>query len=188
MGVEFRLGVEIGRDIGLEQLAGRSTTRCSSAWAPIAHEGRLPRRGPCRACIDALPYLISNVNRLQRADGAGWDPPRDSSTCKASGWWCWAAATPAMDCNAHRHPPGRGQRHLRLPPRRGQHARLAREVKNAKEEGVHFLFNRQPIEIVGDERVEGVKVCETRLGAPDARAAAAPEVVPGSEEIIPADG
>ena len=39
-----------------------------------------------------------------------------------------------------------------------------REVKNAKEEGVKFLFNRQPIAIIGEDKVEGVKVVETDLG------------------------
>ena len=48
-------------------------------------------------------------------------------------------------------------------------------------------FNRQPIEIVGDERVEGVKLVETRLGKPDRRGRRIPEVVPGTEETIPAD-
>nr|WP_132658269.1 FAD-dependent oxidoreductase [Pseudomonas aeruginosa] len=62
-----------------------------------------------------------------------------------------------------------------------------KEVKNAKEEGVKFLFNRQPIAIVGEDRVEGVKVVETRLGEPDARGRRSPEPIPGSEEIIPAE-
>ncbi|MCZ7019493.1 hypothetical protein OH415_27625, partial [Salmonella enterica] len=44
-----------------------------------------------------------------------------------------------------------------------------KEVKNAKEEGVKFLYNRQPIAIVGEDRVVGVKVVVTRLGDPDAR-------------------
>jgi hypothetical protein len=42
-----------------------------------------------------------------------------------------------------------------------------REVANAKEEGVRFLFNRAPVEIVGDGKVEGVKVVETKLGERD---------------------
>jgi len=62
-----------------------------------------------------------------------------------------------------------------------------REVENAREEGVHFLWNRQPVEIVGSDRVEGVKVVTTRLGEPDERGRRRPEPVPGSEEIIPAD-
>jgi len=62
-----------------------------------------------------------------------------------------------------------------------------RDYKNSKEEGVTFLFNRQPIEIVGADRVQGVKLVETRLGSPDARGRRIPEVVPGTEETISAD-
>ena len=62
-----------------------------------------------------------------------------------------------------------------------------REVANAKEEGVRFMFNRQPVAIVGSSRVEGIKVVTTQLGAPDERGRRRPEVVAGSEEIIMAD-
>lgn len=63
-----------------------------------------------------------------------------------------------------------------------------REVKNAKDEGVQFLFNRQPLEIVGDAgRVTGVRVIDTRLGAPDAKGRRRPENVPGTEVVIDAD-
>jgi glutamate synthase (NADPH/NADH) small chain len=62
-----------------------------------------------------------------------------------------------------------------------------REVGNAKEEGVQFLWNRQPVEIVGDGKVEGVKLVTTELGPADARGRRTPVVIPGSEEIIPAD-
>jgi glutamate synthase (NADPH/NADH) small chain len=63
-----------------------------------------------------------------------------------------------------------------------------REVKNSREEGVNFLFNRQPLEIVGTDRVSGVKLIATELGEPDADGRRRPQPVPGSEEIIPADG
>lgn len=62
-----------------------------------------------------------------------------------------------------------------------------REVQNAKEEGVEFLFNRQPVAIVGNGKVEGVKVVTTQLGEPDENGRRRPEEIPGSEEIIPAD-
>lgn len=62
-----------------------------------------------------------------------------------------------------------------------------REVANAKEEGVQFLWNRAPVAILGDSRVEAVRVIETRLGLPDARGRRRPEVVPGTEQDIPAD-
>ena len=50
-----------------------------------------------------------------------------------------------------------------------------------------FLFNCQPIEIVGKTRAEGVRVVETRLGAPGPKGRRIPEPVPGTERVIPAD-
>ena len=62
-----------------------------------------------------------------------------------------------------------------------------KEVKNAKEEGVEFLFNYQPIEIIGKNKVEGVKVVKTKLGPADAMGRKNPIVLKNSEKIIPAD-
>ena len=62
-----------------------------------------------------------------------------------------------------------------------------REVENAQEEGVKFLFSHQPIEIIGTDKVEGVKCVQTRLGKPDQRGRQRPETIPDSETIIPAD-
>ena len=41
-----------------------------------------------------------------------------------------------------------------------------REVINAKEEGVQFEFNIQPIEIIGSDSVQGIKTIQTKLGEP----------------------
>jgi glutamate synthase (NADPH/NADH) small chain len=43
------------------------------------------------------------------------------------------------------------------------------------------------VEIIGQDRVRGVKLVETRLGAPGPRGRRIPEVVPGTEETIDAD-
>jgi glutamate synthase (NADPH/NADH) small chain len=53
---------------------------------------------------------------------------------------------------------------------------------------VKFAFNRQPIEVVGENgRVSGIKVVTTALGEPDERGRRRPEPVAGSEEVLPAD-
>ena len=62
-----------------------------------------------------------------------------------------------------------------------------REVINAKEEGVQFEFNIQPIEIIGKESVEGIKTIRTKLGDPDQNGRRVPVPIPGSEKIYPAD-
>src|SRR5690606_3098249 len=65
----------------------------------------------------------------------------------------------------------------------------AREVANAREEGVRFLFNRQPLAIRGDAdgKVVGVDVVETRLGEPDARGRQSAVPIEGSESLLDAD-
>ena len=63
-----------------------------------------------------------------------------------------------------------------------------REVKNAREEGVEFLFNRQPIEVVEYfGQACGVKVVTTELGEPDADGRRRPQPVVGSEQVLEAD-
>ena len=62
-----------------------------------------------------------------------------------------------------------------------------REVQNAKEEGVVFDFNIQPIDILGNEKVEGVKVVQTELGEPDQNGRRVPIPIKGSERIYDAD-
>ena len=63
-----------------------------------------------------------------------------------------------MDCN--RTAIRQGAESVTCTYRRDEHNMPGsrRDYKNSKEEGVEFLFNRQPIEIVGSEQVEGVKV------------------------------
>ena len=62
-----------------------------------------------------------------------------------------------------------------------------REVQNAKEEGVNFEFNVQPIDILGDKNVEGVQIVRTKLGDPDKNGRRVPVPIQGTEEIIKAD-
>ena len=63
-----------------------------------------------------------------------------------------------------------------------------REVKNAREEGVEFLFNRQPIEVVEYfGQACGIKMTETRLGEPGEDGRRRPQPIPGSDQVLEAD-
>src|SRR6202007_804084 len=92
----------------------------------------------------------------------------------------------AMDCN--RTALRQGAESVTCTYRRdeGNMPGSRRDYRNSREEGVEFLFNRQPIEIVGAGGVEGVKLVATALGAPDARGRRVPQPIPGSEQIVPA--
>ncbi|MEB0182932.1 FAD-dependent oxidoreductase, partial [Pseudomonas sp. CCC3.2] len=132
---------------------------------------------------DALDYLIANVNRNLGFEKSS----EDFVDMKGKKIVVLGGGDTAMDCN--RTAIRQGAKSVTCAYRRDE-ANMPgsrKEVKNAKEEGVRFLYNRQPIAIVGEDKVEGVKVVETRLGEPDARGRRSPEPIPGSEEIIPAD-
>jgi len=182
MGVEFVLNTEIGRDIPFQRLLaeydavflGMGTYTCMKGG--FAGED-LP------GVHDALPFLITNVNRVLGIE----KDPSDFIDMKGQRVVILGGGDTAMDCN--RTAIRQGATRVTCAYRRDEENMPGskREVANAKEEGVEFLWNRQPIEIIGHHQVEGVKVCTTRLGAPDARGRRSPEVVPGSEEVIAAD-
>jgi glutamate synthase (NADPH/NADH) small chain len=132
---------------------------------------------------EALPYLISNIDReLGLAKS-----PNDFIDMRDKRVVVLGGGDTGMDCN--RTAIRQGALSVTCTYRRDENNMPGsrRDYKNSKEEGVTFLFNRQPVEIVGSDRVEGVKVVQTRLGAPGPRGRRVPEVVPDTEETIPAD-
>ncbi len=61
------------------------------------------------------------------------------------------------------------------------------ELKGAEEEGIHFLFERAPVRVVGTDHVEGLVVQRMGSGPPSGAGLPALVPVPGSEETIPCD-
>ncbi len=62
-----------------------------------------------------------------------------------------------------------------------------REVRNAEEEGVEFVWLAAPEAFLGDGQVDGVRACRMRLGLPDASGRQSVERVDGSEFTLGAD-
>ncbi len=63
----------------------------------------------------------------------------------------------------------------------------AREVGNAEEEGVEFIWLTSPKKFIGREKIEEVEVSKMILGEPDLSGRKKPEIKPNSEFKIPAD-
>ncbi len=63
----------------------------------------------------------------------------------------------------------------------------AREVGNAIEEGVKFIWLTSPKSFIGDTKVEAVEVNKMKLGDPDSSGRRRPEIENGSEYKIKAD-
>ena len=63
----------------------------------------------------------------------------------------------------------------------------SREVANAEEEGVEFVWLSNPKRFIGDEKIKEVEVNKMKLGNPDSSGRKKPEIEIGSEFKIPAD-
>ena len=63
----------------------------------------------------------------------------------------------------------------------------AREVTNAEEEGIEFVWLSSPKLFKGTEKVEEVLINKMKLGDPDASGRRSPELIEGKEETIKAD-
>ena len=182
MGIGFRLRTEIGTDVPFGSLLDEYDAVFLGMGAYTAMRGGFPGED-LPGVHEALPYLIANVNRrMDRSD----DPPGFTDLGGRRVVVLGGGDT-AMDCN--RTAVRQQAVSVTCVYRRDEENMPGsrREVSNAKEEGVVFVFNRQPTEIVGDGAVEGVKLVTTKLGAPDSRGRKRAEPVPGTEEIMPAD-
>ncbi|HEY9135955.1 MAG TPA: FAD-dependent oxidoreductase [Pseudomonadales bacterium] len=182
MGIEFKLGVDVGKDIAFADILNEYDAVFLGMGTYTYMKGGFPGED-LPGVYEALPYLISSVNRnlgFEKSTG-------DFIDFKGKQVVVLGGGDTAMDCN--RTAIRQGASSVTCAYRRDEENMPGsrREVSNAKEEGVQFLFNRQPVELVGDDRVEGVKVVETRLGEADERGRRRPEAIPGSEQIIPAD-
>lgn len=182
MGVEFRLNTEIGKDIDFQTIVDGYDAVFLGMGTYTYMKGGFPGED-LPGVHDALDFLIANVNR-----NMGFEKfESDFISMKDKKVVVLGGGDTAMDCN--RTSIRQGAESVSCVYRRDE-ANMpgsVREVKNAKEEGVKFLFNRQPVAIVGKGKVEGIKVVSTELGEPDENGRRRPEVIKGSEEIIPAD-
>jgi glutamate synthase (NADPH/NADH) small chain len=182
MGVEFVLSTEVGRDVPADQLLADYDAVFLGVGAYQAVRGGMAGED-LPGVHEALPYLIANVRRtLGEADGDEQFVSMEGKRVVVLG-----GGDTGMDCV--RTAVRQGAASVTCAYRRDEENMPGsrREVRNAREEGVEFLFNRQPVEIVGPDRVTGVALIETRLGDPDPGGRRRPEPVPGTEQVLPAD-
>ncbi|MEX0709440.1 MAG: FAD-dependent oxidoreductase [Woeseia sp.] len=182
MGIQFVLNTRIGTDVPFDTLMADFDAVFLGMGTYTSVRGGFPGED-LDGVHEALPYLISNVNRELGIR----DPAQPFIDLNGRRVVVLGGGDTGMDCN--RTAIRQGAASVSCAYRRDE-ANMPgsrREVANSREEGVNFLFNRQPLEIVGSDHVTGVKVIETRLGEPDEGGRRRPEPVAGTEEILPAD-
>ncbi|MBB1384443.1 FAD-dependent oxidoreductase [Pseudoalteromonas sp. SG45-5] len=184
MGVEFKLNIEVGVDIKLEQILADYDAVFVGVGTYQSMRAGLENEDAA-GVHDALPFLIGNTNRVMGYDETN-QPCIDMANQKVV---VLGGGDTAMDCvrtsirqNAAKVTCAYRRDKENMPGSK-------REVKNAKEEGVIFTYNVQPKGIVLNDKgkVTGVKMVKTKLGEPDEKGRSRAEEVPGSEHIIEAD-
>ncbi|WP_101925700.1 MULTISPECIES: FAD-dependent oxidoreductase [Luteimonas] len=193
MGVRFRLGVEIGRDVSLDSLLSEFDAVFVGTGAYRYTDGGLVGQD-LPGVLPALPFLVHNGRIVTGGDTwgrpiAGWEDTLVLPKLADKRVVVLGGGDTGMDCV--RSAVRLGARSVTCAYRRDE-ANMpgsAREVGNAREEGVRFLFNRQPLAIEADATGNacGVRVIETTLGEPDANGRRAAVPVAGSESLIDAD-
>ncbi len=182
MGVTFILDTRIGDDKPFAALLEDYDAVFLGMGAYTYVRGGFPGED-LEGVFEALPYLVSNAYRELGISKR----VKPRINLEGKNVVVLGGGDTGMDCN--RTAIRQGAASVSCAYRRDEENMPGsrREVMNSKEEGVNFLFNQQPLEIVGGNHVTGVKLVETQLGEPDAGGRRRPEPVPGTEQIVPAD-
>ena len=182
MGVKFNLGKEIGKDLPFKKLYEDYDAVFLAMGTYTSLEGGFNGE-KLKGVHKAIDYLISSTKKLLRLQ----KNKADFINLKNKRVVILGGGDTAMDCN--RTAIRQGAKSVKCLYRRDEENMPGprREVQNAKEEGVQFEFNIQPIDIIGKDKVEGVKIVKTQLGEPDQNGRRVPIPIPGSEAIYEAD-
>jgi glutamate synthase (NADPH/NADH) small chain len=179
-GVEFKVGVTIGKDLGLQQLLADFHAVFLGIGALKAKPLDVPGaelKGVCQG----LPFLAQknapialglapvDVRGKRVVVLGGGDSAMD---CLRTAIRCGAADTVCAYRRDLANMPG-----------------SRKEYANALEEGARFMFLTNPIALESNSagEVTAVRCVRMELGEPDASGRRKPRVVPGSEFTLPAD-
>ena len=182
MGIKFHMGVEVGKDINLKNIYKDYDAVFLGMGTYTSLEGGF-KGEKLNGVYKAIDYLISNTKKLLNMNSG----KAEYINFKGKNVVVLGGGDTAMDCN--RTAIRQGAKSVTCLYRRDEKNMPGsrREVQNAKEEGVIFNFNIQPIDILGNEKVEGVKIVQTELGEPDQNGRRIPIPISGSERIYNAD-
>ena len=182
MGIKFHMGVEVGKDINFKNIYKDYDAIFLGMGTYTSLEGGF-KGEKLNGVYKAIDYLISNTKKLLNMNSG----KAEYINFKGKNVVVLGGGDTAMDCN--RTAIRQGAKSVTCLYRRDEKNMPGsrREVQNAKEEGVIFDFNIQPIDILGNEKVEGVKIVQTKLGEPDQNGRRIPIPISGSERIYNAD-
>ena len=174
MGVRFRCGVRVGRDLPFEELVEAHEAVIVATGAGAPREAGIEGAGEALGVWDGVDFL----ERFNRGDA----PPVGERVAVVGG------GNTAVDCARAARRVGA---QVSVVYRRGaaEMPAIPDEVDEARDEGVEFHFHELPRRVVTDASggLVGVELVRMAAGAPDASGRAAPVEVAGSEHTVPYD-
>ncbi|MGY6634039.1 MAG: NAD(P)-dependent oxidoreductase [Alkalilacustris sp.] len=182
-GVRLVLNCEVGRDLSFEEIRARHDAVLIATGVYKSRALEAPGVGAA-GVVRAIDFLTAS-NRKSFGDSV---PEFDSGELSAAGKRVVVigGGDTAMDCV--RTAIRQGATSVKCLYRRDRENMPGsqREVANAEEEGVEFVWLTAPRGFAGDP-VSGVIVQRMRLGQPDATGRRSPEVIEGADYTEPAD-
>ena len=183
-GVQFVMNCRVGEDLSFDAIRGQHDAVLIATGVYKARDIEAPGVGAA-GIVRALDYLTAS-NRKSFGDDV---IEFDDGTLNAAGKRVVVigGGDTAMDCV--RTAIRQGAVSVKCLYRRDK-ANMPgsqREVQNAEEEGVEFVWLSAPKGFSGGTMVDGVMVQKMRLGAPDSSGRQSPEVIEGADYVEPAD-
>ena len=183
-GIVFHQDFEVGREATLDELRQRHDAIFIGTGVYKPRAIKAPGVG-APGVVEALDFLIAS-NRKGFGDAV---PAFDDGSFSAEGKRVVVigGGDTAMDCVRTAVRQGATSVQCLYRRDRANMPGSQREVANAEEEGVTFVWLSAPEAFDGTETVSGVRATKMRLGRPDASGRRAPEPDPGSEFRVDAD-
>ncbi len=178
-GITFHLGHDVGGNHGFAELRKQHDAVLIATGVYKARDIGGPGSG-LGGIIPALEYLTASNRRNLGDEVEAIDAAGKNVVVIGGG-------DTAMDCV--RTAIRQGAKSVKCLYRRDK-ANMPgsmREVKNAEEEGVEFVWLSAPEAFLGDDHVTGVRAIRMRLGLPDASGRQSVEQVAGSDFTLEAD-
>ena len=173
MGVEFKCGVEVGKDVTIQQLRGEGY---KGFYLAIGAQKSAKLRVPG----EELEGVLGGVDFLREVNLG--NKPDIGKRCAVIG-----GGNVAMDVCRSAVRLGAEETYVFYRRSEAEMPADPEEVREAMEEGVKFRFLSAPVEIIGaDGRVSAIKIEKMELGEPDEKGRRKP-VGTGEYEVVEID-
>ncbi len=183
-GINFKQGIEVGKDILFEEIQKKHDAVLIATGVYKAREVNLPGHN-LKNIFPAMEFLTAS-NRKGLGDKV---KQFDNGTLNAENKniVVIGGGDTAMDCV--RTAIRQNAKSVKCIYRRDKENMpgSAREVNNAEEEGIKFIWLSNPKKFLGKEKVSSLVIEKMKLGEPDSSGRRKPEPIPNSDFVIEAD-